>query len=49
MEELLKEVALSERRKKLMDSFMQEITDLLKSVPKTPVVEVSTQHLAQLI
>lgn len=45
MEELLKEVALSERRKKQMDSFIQQITDLLKSVPETPVVEVSTQCL----
>lgn len=41
MEELLKEVALSERRKKQMDSFIQQITDLLKSVPETPVVELS--------
>ncbi|XP_053336445.1 nucleolar protein 6 [Clarias gariepinus] len=41
MEELLKEVALSERRKKQMDSFIQEITDLLESVPETPVVEMS--------
>lgn len=41
MEELLKEVALSERRKKQMDSFIQEITDLLESVPETPVVEVT--------
>lgn len=45
MEELLKEVALSERRKRQMDSFIQQITDLLKSVPETPVVEVSTQCL----
>lgn len=42
MEELLREVALSERRKKQMDSFIQQITDLLNSVPDTPVVEVST-------
>lgn len=45
MEELLKEVALSEYRKKRMDSFIQQITDLLKTVPETPVVEVSTQCL----
>ncbi|XP_072520710.1 nucleolar protein 6 [Salminus brasiliensis] len=41
MEELLKEVALSERRKKLVDSFVQEITDLLQSVPESPVVELT--------
>ncbi|KAI5088223.1 nucleolar protein 6 [Silurus meridionalis] len=41
MDELLKEVVLSERRKKQLDSFVQEITDLLKSVPETPVVELS--------
>lgn len=47
MEELLKEVALSERRKKRIDSFVQQITDLLKFVPETPVVEVSTQWVMQ--
>uniref|UniRef100_W5KKI6 Nucleolar protein 6 n=1 Tax=Astyanax mexicanus TaxID=7994 RepID=W5KKI6_ASTMX len=41
MEELLKEVALSERRKKLLDSFVEEINDLLQSVPETPVVELT--------
>lgn len=45
MEELLKEVALSERRKKRMDSFIEEITDLLQSVPETLVVEVCTSFL----
>lgn len=44
MEELLKEVALSERRKKLVDSFVQKVTDHLQSVPETPVVEVSSHH-----
>lgn len=47
MEELLKEVTLSERRKKLLDSFVQQITDLLESVPETPVVEVSMQCVMQ--
>ncbi|XP_060762939.1 nucleolar protein 6 [Neoarius graeffei] len=41
MEELLKEVVLSERRKKQLDCFVQQITELLKSVPETPVVELS--------
>uniref|UniRef100_A0A3B4DB22 Nucleolar protein 6 n=1 Tax=Pygocentrus nattereri TaxID=42514 RepID=A0A3B4DB22_PYGNA len=41
MDELLKEVALSERRKKLVDSFVQQITDVLQSVPETPVVELT--------
>lgn len=40
MEELLKEVALSERRKKFVDAFVEEMTDLLSSVPETPVVKV---------
>ncbi|XP_076854204.1 nucleolar protein 6 [Brachyhypopomus gauderio] len=40
MEELLKEVALSERRKKMVDSFVETITDLLRSVPAGPVLEV---------
>ncbi|XP_030633851.1 nucleolar protein 6 [Chanos chanos] len=41
MEELLKEVALSERRKKLVDSFVLQITDVLHSVPHSPVVELT--------
>ncbi|XP_062874179.1 nucleolar protein 6 isoform X2 [Trichomycterus rosablanca] len=41
MEELLKEVALSERKKKFVDTFVEEITDLLSSVPETPIVELS--------
>lgn len=40
MEELLKEVALSEHRKKLVDSFVQQITDFLQCVPESEVVEV---------
>uniref|UniRef100_A0A8C5I7E4 Nucleolar protein 6 n=1 Tax=Gouania willdenowi TaxID=441366 RepID=A0A8C5I7E4_GOUWI len=41
MEELLKEVALSERRKKLIDSFVQRVTKLLEAVPETAEVEIS--------
>lgn len=41
MEELLKEVALSERRKQQIDSFVQKITELLQSVPESPEVELS--------
>lgn len=41
MEELLKEVALSERRKKQIDSFVQTVTKLLQAVPDSPEVEVS--------
>ncbi len=40
MEELLKEVALSEHRKKLVDSFVQQVTDFLQCVPESEVVEV---------
>ena len=41
MEELLKEVALSERRKQQIDPFVQKITELLHDVPESPEVEVS--------
>uniref|UniRef100_A0A8C9XKN0 Nucleolar protein 6 n=1 Tax=Sander lucioperca TaxID=283035 RepID=A0A8C9XKN0_SANLU len=41
MEELLKEVALSERRKQQIDSFIQTVTKLLRTVPESPEVEVS--------
>lgn len=40
MEELLKEVALSERRKQQIDSFIQTVTKLLQTVPHSPEVEV---------
>lgn len=40
MEELLKEVALSERRKQQIDSFIQTVTELLQAVPDSPEVEV---------
>lgn len=40
MEELLKEVVLSERRKRQIDSFIQTITELLQTVPHSPEVEV---------
>lgn len=40
MEELLKEVALSERRKQKIDSFIKMLTKLLQKVPETPEVEV---------
>nr|XP_061811481.1 nucleolar protein 6-like [Nerophis lumbriciformis] len=41
MDELLKEVALSERRKLQIDAFIQTVTKLLKAVPQSPEVEVS--------
>uniref|UniRef100_A0A4W5P9S1 Nucleolar protein 6 n=1 Tax=Hucho hucho TaxID=62062 RepID=A0A4W5P9S1_9TELE len=41
MEELLKEVALSERRKQLIDSFVQSVTEQLQTVPQTSEVELS--------
>ncbi|KAG7481304.1 hypothetical protein MATL_G00065380 [Megalops atlanticus] len=41
MEELLKEVALSERRKRLVDSFVLKVTELLHTVPQTADVELS--------
>lgn len=40
MEELLKEVVLSERRKQQIDSFIQTVTELLRTVPDSPQVEV---------
>lgn len=40
MEELLKEVALSEHRKNLVDTFVQQVTDYLQCVPESEVVEV---------
>ncbi|KAG5841083.1 hypothetical protein ANANG_G00195830 [Anguilla anguilla] len=43
MEELLKEVALSERRKRLVDSFVLKVTELLHGVPETDEVELSDQ------
>jgi len=43
MEELLKEVALSERRKKQIDSFIQTLTTALQTVPSSPKVEVRVQ------
>uniref|UniRef100_A0A1A8LS99 Nucleolar protein 6 n=3 Tax=Nothobranchius TaxID=28779 RepID=A0A1A8LS99_9TELE len=41
MEELLKEVVLSEHRKQQIDSFIQTVTKLIQTVPKTPKVEVN--------
>ncbi|KAF3695903.1 Nucleolar protein 6 [Channa argus] len=41
MEELLKEVALSERKKQQIDSFIQTVTKLLQTVPDSPEFEVS--------
>ncbi|TNN67007.1 Nucleolar protein 6 [Liparis tanakae] len=41
MEELLKEVALSERRKRQIDSFVQAVTKLLQTVPNSSDVELS--------
>ncbi|KAJ8414951.1 hypothetical protein AAFF_G00024740 [Aldrovandia affinis] len=43
MEELLKEVALSEKKKRLVDSFVLKVTELLHSVPQTAEVELSDQ------
>ncbi|KAM3867565.1 nucleolar protein 6 [Diretmus argenteus] len=41
MEELLKEVALSERKKQQIDSFILTVTKLLHTVPHSPEVELS--------
>ncbi|XP_066568043.1 nucleolar protein 6 [Amia ocellicauda] len=43
MEELLKEVVLSERRRRLIDTFVQEVTELLQDVPHTPDTELCDQ------
>lgn len=40
MEELLKEVVLSERKKRQIDTFIQTITKLLQTVPQSSEVEV---------
>ena len=49
MEELLKEVALSERRKKQIDSFVQTLSEALQSVPSFPKVEVCNLLIRPLI
>ncbi|KAM8865782.1 nucleolar protein 6 [Synchiropus picturatus] len=41
MEELLKEVTLSDKRKSRIDSFIQTVTKCLQSVPSSPKVEVN--------
>uniref|UniRef100_A0A3B3HT41 Nucleolar protein 6 n=1 Tax=Oryzias latipes TaxID=8090 RepID=A0A3B3HT41_ORYLA len=41
MEELLKEVVLSERRRQQIDSFIEKVTKCLQAVPTLPKVEVS--------
>nr|XP_015217491.1 PREDICTED: nucleolar protein 6 [Lepisosteus oculatus] len=43
MEELLKEVVLSERRRRLIDSFVKEVTALLETVPRTSDTELCDQ------
>lgn len=43
MEELLKEVVLSERRKRQIDAFVQTVTELLRTVPRSSEVEVGAQ------
>lgn len=40
MEELLKEVVLSERKKRRIDAFVQTVTKLLQTVPPSSEVEV---------
>uniref|UniRef100_A0A8D3A8K2 Nucleolar protein 6 n=1 Tax=Scophthalmus maximus TaxID=52904 RepID=A0A8D3A8K2_SCOMX len=40
MEELLREVALSEHRRQQIDSFTQTVTELLQAVPDSPEVEI---------
>lgn len=40
MEELLKEVVLSERRKRQIDAFVRTVTTLLQAVPRSSEVEV---------
>lgn len=40
MEELLKEVVLGERKKRQIDAFLQTVTELLRTVPRSSEVEV---------
>ncbi|KAG2466610.1 NOL6 protein, partial [Polypterus senegalus] len=43
IEELLKEVILSEEKRKKIDLFVQEVTTLLSSVPETKFTEIADQ------
>ncbi|XP_051785412.1 nucleolar protein 6-like [Erpetoichthys calabaricus] len=43
IEELLKEVILSEEKRKKIDLFVQEVTTLLSSVPETNFTEIADQ------
>lgn len=45
MEELLKEVALSEHRKRQIDAFVETVTKLLQTLPESPAVEVCSAEL----
>lgn len=49
MEELLKEVTLSERRKQQIDSFIQTLTMLLQIVPDSAEVEVCNTKFVRII
>lgn len=42
MDELLKEVVLSDRRNQQINVFIQTLTKLLQNVPVSPIVEVCT-------
>lgn len=47
MEELLKEVVLSERRKQQIDSFVQSVTKVLQTVRSSSKVEVGRQKRSE--
>lgn len=44
MEELLKEIALSERKKRQIDAFVQTVIELLRTMPDSPEVEVCVNN-----
>lgn len=41
IEELLKEVELKEKKRKVIDAFLHEVNDLLNKIPTTEQVDVS--------
>lgn len=49
MEELLKEVVLSERRRQQIDSFIEKVTKCLQAVPTLPKVEVCSKDSSPLL
>jgi U3 small nucleolar RNA-associated protein 22 len=47
VEELLKEVRLSEKKKERIDNFLKEVTKRIQKVPPVPEAEVRQMALGQ--